>query len=93
MRRDKCDVFKIPNRMVKTNQDVTGEQCVRNHDGVGALSDEDKKITWKNYHENLLNTEFAYDRKSLSQADAVSGIPRLIDKDMVRESISKVKKW
>ena len=63
MRRDKCDVFKIPNRMVKTNQDVTGEQCVRNHDGVGALSDEDKKITWKNYHENLLNTEFAYDRE------------------------------
>ena len=28
----------------------------------------------------------------MSQLDTVSGVPRLIDKDMVRESISKMKK-
>ena len=28
----------------------------------------------------------------MSQPDTVSGVPRLIDKDMVRESISKMKK-
>ena len=38
-----------------------------------------------------MNTEFACDRNSLSHADAVSGVPPLIDKDMVRESISLIK--
>ena len=30
----KCNVFKIATSMVKTNQDVIGEQCIRNDDGV-----------------------------------------------------------
>ena len=40
---------------------------------------------------NLLNTEVTWDRKSLSQADTVSRVPCLIDKDMLRESINKIK--
>ena len=44
---------------------------------------EDKKITWKTYHEKLLNTKLAWDRYSLSQAHTVSSAPRLKDKDMV----------
>ena len=39
-----------------------------------------------------MNTEFAWDRNSLSQADTVSDIPCLSDKDMVRKSVSKIKK-
>ena len=73
----KCDVFKIGKRMVKTNQDIIGEQCIRNDDGLLAVTDEDKKVAW--------------DRNSLSQADTVSGVPHLIDNDMVRESISNTK--
>ena len=38
-----------------------------------------------------MNTEFAWDRNSLSQADAGIVIPDLIYKDIVRESISKMK--
>ena len=38
-----------------------------------------------------MNTEFAWDRNSLSQADTGSVIPDLIYKDIVRESISKMK--
>ena len=38
-----------------------------------------------------MNTEFAWDRNSLSQADTGSIIPDLIYKDIVRESISKMK--
>ena len=36
MRKDnqKCGAFKIAKMMVKTNQDVIGEQCIRNDDGV-----------------------------------------------------------
>ena len=49
-------------------------------------------MAWKSYHEKLLNTEFTWDRNSLSQADTVSDIPCLSEKDMVRESVSTTKK-
>ena len=38
-----CDLFKIPKRMVKINQDIIGEQYTRNDHGVLAVSEEDKK--------------------------------------------------
>ena len=56
--------------MVKTKQDIIGEECTRNDD-VLAVSDEDKKIAWKSYHKNLLKTEFAWNSNILSQADTV----------------------
>ena len=39
----KCDEFKIKKGTIKTNQDIIGEQLIRN-DGVLAVSDNDKKI-------------------------------------------------
>ena len=87
----KCDVFKITNRMVKTIQDINGGQCIRNDDGLLAVRDEDKKIAWKSNHEKLLNTEFARNKNSLSQVYKVSSILWLIDKSIIRESISKIK--
>ena len=38
-----------------------------------------------------MNTEFAWDRNSLSQADKITSLPCSIDKDTVRESVSKIK--
>ena len=38
-----------------------------------------------------MNTACAWDRNSLSEADKVNGVARLIAKDMVRESISQMK--
>lgn len=32
--KQKCDVFKITTRIVTTNFDITGEQCIRNDDGM-----------------------------------------------------------
>ena len=55
------------------------------------IIDEEKKRAWKSYHEKLLDTEFAWDRNSLSQADTITSISCSIYKDMVRESISKTK--
>ena len=43
----KYDVFKIAKRMFKTNQDIIGEKCIRNDNGVLAVSDEDKKYLGK----------------------------------------------
>ena len=53
MQRDdqKIDVFKIAKRMVKINHDIVGEQCIRNDDGVLAVSVENTKTVWKSYHE------------------------------------------
>ena len=91
MQRDdqKCEEFKIAERMVKTYQDITGAQYIKNDDGVMIVSDEYEKIALKG--EKLLNTKFAGDRNSLSQADHVSGVTRVIDKEMVRDIISKIK--
>ena len=55
----KYKVFKIVKRMVKTNQDIIREKCIRNDDGMYVVNDEDKKIVYKSFHEKLLNTEFA----------------------------------
>ena len=74
--------------MVKTNQDIISGQCIKNDDCVLAVSNEDRKTVWKSYHEKLLNTEFAWDRKSLSQTDTVSSILCLIDNGMVKISIN-----
>ena len=58
--------FKIAKRIGKTNQNIIGEQCIRNDDGVLAFSDEDKKVTWKSLCESLLNTDFTWNGNSLS---------------------------
>lgn len=87
----KYNVLKIAKRMIKTNHNITGEQFTRNDDGLLDLSDEDKKIAWKSYYEKLLNKVFAWDTDSLSQVFTDSGVPHLMDKDMVRESLSTMK--
>ena len=83
----KCDMFK----MVKTNQDINDEHCIRNNGGVVAVSDEDKKIAWESYHEKFPSIVFVWYINSLSQAHTVSGATCLIDKDLVRKSVSKMK--
>ena len=54
--------MKIAKKMAKTNQGIIGENCMRNDNGMFAVSDEDRKIAWKSYLEKFLNTEFALDR-------------------------------
>ena len=78
----KYDVFKIAKRMFKTNQDIIGEQCIRNDNGVLAVSDEDKKYLGKVMRSFWTQS---WDKNILSQVDKFS------DKDMVRKSIIKVK--
>ena len=58
----KWNVLKIAKKMAKTNQGIIGENCMRNDNGMLAVSDEDRKIAWKSYLEKFLNTKFAMDR-------------------------------
>ena len=84
--------LKIAKRMTKNNQGNIGEQWIRNDDGVMAASNEDKWIAWKRHHEKLLkNTEFTWDRNSLSQVDPVSIVPLLKHNNLVMEPISRIK--
>ena len=69
--------------MVKTNQDISDRECIRNSDGLLAGSNEHNKIVCKSYYGKPLN--------SLPQAITASGIPHLVDKDMIRDSISYMK--
>ena len=54
-RRDdqKNEVFRIAKAMVKSNQDIIGEQCIKGDSGRLAVSDKDKKEAWKSYYEKL----------------------------------------
>ena len=54
-----------------------------------AVNDENK-ISWKSYYEKLLS-RFLWDRNSLSEANIISGVPHLVDKDITRESVYKMK--
>lgn len=62
----KSDVFISVKRLVKTNQDVIDQQCIRNDGGVLAFSDKDQKIVWKSYHEKRVSTVFEQNMNSLS---------------------------
>ena len=50
-------MFKIAKKMGMTNQDIIGEQCIRNNYVLLVGIDEEKKIAWKSYHESLFNIE------------------------------------
>ena len=41
----KCYAFKISKKIVKTNQDIIAEECIRNDDVMLTVSDEENKIT------------------------------------------------
>ena len=85
------EVFKIANQMKKTNQDAVGEKCIRNDEGNLASTEEEKKLAWKSHYEKLLNTEFHWDRDSLSEVHPVEGPAMQIKKEWVEEEIRKMK--
>ena len=49
------------------------------------------KLAMKSYHEKILSKELAWDKKSFSKTDTFSGPHCLIEKDILRELISKMK--
>ena len=87
----KLDIFKVAKQTIKTNQDVVGEQCVRDDMGKLAYTEDAKKKAWSSHYKRLLNIEFDWDQDSLSQADPIDD-PITIEKSMVEEAIKKMKK-
>ncbi|XP_057303385.1 uncharacterized protein LOC130640832 [Hydractinia symbiolongicarpus] len=77
--------------MKKTNQDIVGEKCIRNDEGVLASTEEEKRVAWKNHYQRLLNTEFDWDEDNLSDDDVVEGPAMQIKTEWVVEAIRKLK--
>ena len=46
-------VFRIAKQMMRENQDVMGEKCVKNDEGELALTPEAKKAAWKQHYKGL----------------------------------------
>ena len=59
-------VFRIAKQMMRENQDVMGENCVKYDEGELALTPEAKKAAWKQHYEGLLNVEFPWNPEELS---------------------------
>ena len=87
----KLDIFKVAKQTIKTNQDVVGEQCVRDDMGKLAYTEDAKKKAWSSHYKHLLNIEFDWDQDSLTQAEPIDD-PITIEKSMVEEAIQKMKK-
>ena len=77
--------------MKRTNQDVVGEKCIRNDESNLASTEEEKRLAWKSRYEKLLNTEFDWDRDSLSEIHPVEGPAIQIKNEWVEEAIRKMK--
>ena len=84
------EIFKISKQMRKSNQDVVGEQCVRDDTGTLACTEDAQKKAWHSHYNHLLNVEFDWDQDSLSEAVPVDE-PIKVEKSMVIEAIGKMK--
>ena len=67
--------------MVIVNQNIIGEQCIRNDDGMLVASDENKK----NFEKCIMRSFWAqsvWNKNSSSETDTVSGPHHVINKGM-----------
>ena len=67
------------------NQDIIGHCCVRDDQGIVALSNGAKEVAWKEHLERLLNVEFPWSAIDLPQAKPIAGPSVLITPEMVAE--------
>ena len=69
---DGAGVLCITKQMDRTNQDVIGENCVRNDAGELALAVEEKMKAWVEHYARLLNAEFELPSNELPEISQLS---------------------
>ena len=82
-------VYHIARQMADRNQDVVGEQCVRNDAGEPSLTEEAKMKAWVEHYSRLMNIEFDWPRDKLPNADQVAGDPPTVTTEIIRSTLSK----
>ena len=84
------DVYWLAKQMRHDNQDVMGEKPVKNDAGQLSLDEEAKKEAWREHYECLLNVEFPWNPKDLSEESPVDGPSESITLEMITKAISKM---
>jgi Reverse transcriptase (RNA-dependent DNA polymerase) len=87
----KGSVFRVVKQMVRTNRDVVGDGCIKDERGKIVAELDKCREVWRKYFEQLLNEEFAWDRDSLEEGNAIAGPAEEITVPEVRAAISKMK--
>ena len=83
-------VFRIAKQMDRTNQDIIGENCIRNDAGELALSDDDKMKAWVEHYARLLNVKFDWPNEELPDVPPTAGPPPSVPVALVRKAIGKM---
>ena len=86
-----ASVFRIAKQMDRSNQDILGENCIRNDAGELAITDDDKLKAWVEHYARLLNVEFDWPKDMLPEIPPNDGPPPTISSDMIRKALSKMK--
>ena len=55
---DKNRIFQLAKKLKRENADIVGEKCVRNDEGLLALTIDEKFKAWQAHYDKLLNEEF-----------------------------------
>ena len=76
-------LFHTAKQIRKQNQDIVGEECVKDVDNKLVYSDAAKKNVWKQHYQCLLNIEFPWDETSLSQIEPSIGPAPFVTANMV----------
>ena len=85
------NVYRIARQMKRENQDIVGENCVRNDANELALTDEQQMVAWVQHHREILNVEFPWPKNLLPEVPPVAGPPPTPSSDQIRKSLSKMK--
>ena len=85
------NIYRIARQMKRENQDIIGENCVRNDANELALTDEGKKKAWVQHYRKLLNVEFPWPKEELPEVPPVAGTPPPVTSDQIRKSLSNMK--
>src|SRR5206468_3840554 len=85
------NVFRAAKQLIRQNKDVTESSCIK--DGNGRIITDGPGImrAWKEYFDKLLNEEFAWDKNSLTRADAICGPSECITPEEVKVAMKKMK--
>ena len=84
-------VFRIAKQIQRINQDVVGENCVRNDTGELALSDDDKMKAWVEHYARLLNVEFEWPGDELPEVAPTAGLPPSVSSAQIHKALSRMK--
>ena len=77
--------------MKVNNTDVIGDKCTKIKNSKVIVGNKEKPCVWEPHYEQLLNVEFDWDDSSLPIEPSVEGSAIKITKDMVAETVLKMR--